>query len=75
MNVIVPSLLKCWKRLESSLELSADAFLTLSKRFKQNTKEWLKADVAAQRTRHRKPEVMDIYDTAKEQGMRIAFLR
>jgi hypothetical protein len=72
---IVPSLLKRWKRLESGLELSAEAFLTLSKRFKESTKEWLKADKAAQRTRHRKPEAMDIYDTSKEQGARHVFLR
>jgi hypothetical protein len=73
-NIIVPSLLKRWKRLESGLELSAEAFLTLSKRFKQNTKEWLKADKTAQRTRNRKPEAMDIYDTAKGKGMRNVFL-
>jgi hypothetical protein len=75
LNVIVPSLLKCWKRLESGLELSAEAFLTLSKRFKHSTKEWLKADKAAQRTRNRKPEAMDIYDTAKGKGMGNVFLR
>src|SRR6266702_5542061 len=50
-NVIVPSLLKCWKRLENGLGLSADAFITLSKRFKKQTKGWLTADKATQRTR------------------------
>jgi hypothetical protein len=67
--VEVPSLLKRWKRLEAGLELSAEAFLSLSKRFKTNTKEWAKADKAAQRTRNRKPESMDIYDTVKGQGL------
>jgi hypothetical protein len=74
-NVTVPSLLKRWKRLESGLDLSAEAFSSLSKRFKTETKEWLKADKVAQRTRHKKPEAMDIYDTAKEMGMGNAVLR
>jgi hypothetical protein len=73
-TVTVPSLLKRWKRLESGLELSAEAFLTLSKRFKTETKGWLKADKAAQRTRHRKPEAMDIYDTEREKGIGSAIL-
>jgi hypothetical protein len=73
--MIVPSLLKRWKRLESGLELSAEAFLTLCKRFKKQTKGWLKADKAAQRTRYINPEAMDIYDTAKEKGMVNVFLR
>ena len=72
---IVPSLLKHWKRLDSGLDLSSEAFLTLSKRFKEQTKGWLKADMAAQRSRHRKPEVMDIYDAAKEKGMIHLFIR
>jgi hypothetical protein len=70
--VTVPSLLKCWKCLESGLELSSEAFLTLSKCFKTNTKEWLKADKAAQRTRDRKLEAMDIYDTSKGNGMELS---
>jgi hypothetical protein len=72
LDAIVPSLLKRWKRLDSGLELSSEAFLTLSKRFKTNTKEWLKADKAAQRTRNRKPEAMDIYDTSKGKGMKMS---
>ena len=75
LDVTVASLLKRWKRLESGLELSAEAFLTLSKRFKANTKVWLKADKTAQQTRSRKPEAMDIYDTSKGTGTRNAFLR
>jgi hypothetical protein len=50
------------------LELSAEAFVNLSKRFKTQTKGWLKADKAAQRTRYAKPEAMDIYDITKEKG-------
>jgi hypothetical protein len=57
------------------LELSAEAFVTLSKRFKKQTKGWLKADMAAQQTRYAKPEAMDIYDIAKEKGMNTVFLR
>lgn len=73
--MIVPSLLKRWKRLESGLDLSAEAFLTLSKRFKKQTKAWMRADKAAQQTRQINPEAMDIYDTAKEKGMRNVFIR
>jgi hypothetical protein len=51
------------------LELSAEAFISLSERFKDNTEDWLKADKAAQQTRSQKPEVMDIYDTTKGKGM------
>ncbi len=67
--MIVPSLLKRWKRLDNGLGLSAEAFITLSKCFKKQTKGWLKADRAAQRTRDISPEAMDIYDTAREKGM------
>jgi hypothetical protein len=74
-NTIVPSLLQRWKRLNLGLELSSKALITLSKCFKEHTKGWLKADKAAQQTRHRKPEVMDIYDTIKEKGMGNIFLR
>lgn len=71
----VPSLLKRWKCLESGLELSSEAFITLSKRFKKQTKEWLKEDNAAQMERQQKPEAMDIYDTAKEKGKTNVLLR
>ncbi|KAI9435892.1 hypothetical protein BJY52DRAFT_1230672 [Lactarius psammicola] len=65
---IVPSLLKRWKRLEDGLALSAEAFMALTKRFKKQTKGWLKDDQAAQRSRDLSPEAMDIYDTAKEKA-------
>ena len=67
--MIVPSLLTRWKCLELGLDLSAEAFLTLSKRFKKQTREWLKADNEAQQARDTQPEAMDIYDTVKENGI------
>jgi hypothetical protein len=65
----VPALLKHWKRLQSGLELSAEAFLNLSKRFKEQSKTWLAEDTVAQGTRHNNPDAMDIYDTSHSHGM------
>ncbi|KAN0141876.1 hypothetical protein V8E53_000338 [Lactarius tabidus] len=65
MVQIVPALLKRWKRLQPGLEHSAEAFLNLSKHFKEQSKTWLAEDKAAQRTRHKNPDAMDIYDTSK----------
>ncbi|KAN0136041.1 hypothetical protein V8E53_006202 [Lactarius tabidus] len=59
----VPALLKHWKQLQPGLEHSAEAFLNLSKHFKEQSKTWLAEDKAAQRTRHKNPDAMDIYDT------------
>jgi hypothetical protein len=75
LNVTVPSLLKRWKRLESGLDLSAEAFVALSKRSKDRTKAWSRADKKAQRTRHITPEAMDIYDTTQEKGKRMLLIR
>lgn len=50
------------------MDLSAEAFLNLSQRFKDKTKEWLEEDRKAQKNRDKAPEAMDIYDTSKEQG-------
>jgi hypothetical protein len=72
-HITVPSLLKRWKRLESGLNLSAEAFFNLNDRFGDRTKVWLKADQLAQRTRGTNPEAMDIYDMNKEHGMNINF--
>ena len=66
---IVPALLKRWKWLQPGLELSAEAFINLSKCFKNDWKTWLVEDKAAQENRHNKPEAMDIYDTINTQGM------
>ena len=69
LNFIVPALLKCWKRLQSGLELSTEAFINLSKRFKADRKTWLADKKAAQKNRHNEPNAMDIYDTINTQGM------
>lgn len=69
LNILVPALLKRWKRLQSGLDLSAEAFVNLSKRFKEQNRLWLAEDKAAQRTRHNSPDAMDIYDTFKTQGI------
>ncbi|KAN0137341.1 hypothetical protein V8E53_004786 [Lactarius tabidus] len=65
---IVPALLKRWKRLQPGLELSAEAFINLSKRFKEQNKIWLAEDKVAQQKRHNNPGAMDIYDTSKSQA-------
>ena len=46
------------------MDLSADAFESLSKRLKKNTKRWLKADKHAQLNRHTDSSIMDMYDTS-----------
>ena len=69
LNFIVPALLKRWKRLQSGLELSTEAFINLSKRFKADRKTWLADEKAAQKNRHNEPNAMDIYDTINTQGM------
>ncbi|KAN0138135.1 hypothetical protein V8E53_004024 [Lactarius tabidus] len=65
---IVPALLKHWKWLQPGLERSAEAFLDLSKHFKEQIKTWLAEDKATQRTRHKNPDAMDIYDTSKTEA-------
>ncbi|KAN0130001.1 hypothetical protein V8E53_012155 [Lactarius tabidus] len=67
-HIHVPVLLKCWKRLQPGLELSAEAFINLSKRFKEQNKIWLAEDKVAQQKRHNNPGVMDIYDMSKSQA-------
>jgi hypothetical protein len=68
-NLLVPALLKRWKRLQPGLELSAEAFINLSKCFKEQNKIWLAEDKVAQQKRHNNPGAMDIYDTSKSQGI------
>ncbi|KAN0135970.1 hypothetical protein V8E53_006131 [Lactarius tabidus] len=68
MVQIVPALLKRWKRVQPGLEHSAKAFLNLSKHFKEQSRTWLAEDKAAQRTRHKNPDAMDIYDTSKTEA-------
>ncbi|KAH8984882.1 hypothetical protein EDB86DRAFT_2833344 [Lactarius hatsudake] len=66
---IVPSLLKRWKRLESGLDASAEAYQALNRHFKHKSKQWLKDEEASQRDRQISPSSMDIYDTVKEKGV------
>jgi hypothetical protein len=69
--MIVPSLLKRWKRLESGFDASAQAYKALSDHFKDKTMRWLREDKAAQKDRQASPASMDIYDTVKEKGVGI----
>jgi len=69
ISVTVPSLLKRWKRLETGLDLSAETFSALSKRFKEKVKPWLKAEKHAQLNRHQDSTLMDIYYTITTKGM------
>jgi hypothetical protein len=69
IHVPVASLLKRWKRLESGLDLSADAFDALTRRQGKKAKPWLKVEQHAQLNRHKDSALMDIYDTATAKGM------
>jgi post-segregation antitoxin (ccd killing protein) len=71
LHVIVPSLLKRWKHLESGLDASAQAYNALSEHFREKTMQWLEEDNAAQKDRQAFSASMDIYDTAKEKGVDI----
>jgi hypothetical protein len=66
--VSVPSLLRRWKRLETGLELSADTFHALSKRFGKKIKQWLQTERRAQMNRDEDPTLMDIYDTVTKKS-------
>ena len=74
MSHPVPSILKRWKQLQSGMDLSAEAFDSLSKRLKTHTKRWLKADQHAQLNRNADPSLMDLYDTATSKGMHIIII-
>jgi hypothetical protein len=71
----VPSLLKRWKRLEAGMDLSAETFGALSKRFKEHSRQWLKAENHAQSNRHKDHSLMDIYDTVTAKGMKTSCIR
>lgn len=53
------------------MDPSAEAFASLSKRFKSNIKEWLTVEKLAQLNRNNDPTSMDIYDTVTAKGMAI----
>ena len=59
----VPSLLKRWKRLQSAMDLSAEAFESLNDRLENHAKRWLQEDQDAQSDRKTNLSAMDIYDT------------
>ena len=69
MNLQVPSLLKRWKRLQASMDASAESFDSLSTRFEHNITTWLKADKNAQLNRKILSASMDIYDIVAAKGM------
>jgi hypothetical protein len=71
IHMLVPSLLKRWKRLEVGITLSAETLDALSARLGTRTKRWLKAEQHAQLNRHGKPSLMDIYDTDTVKGLLI----
>ena len=75
INVPVPSWLKWWKRLEREMDLSADAFESLSKQLRKNTKQLLKADQHAQLNRYTDSSIMDMHDrsTAKHEDLVLTF--
>ena len=68
-HFLVPSLLKCWAQMETAMDLSANAFDSLSTQLGKNTKQWLKADQHAQLTRQSDSSIMDMYDTSTVKGL------
>jgi hypothetical protein len=72
--VQVPSLLTRWKRLQAGLELSAEAFQSLSLRLEKHTSKWLTQDQQAQIDRNVDPSAMDMYDTATAKGMHMIII-
>ena len=69
--IIVPSLLKQWKRLESGFDASGCAFKELTRHYKDNVRKWAKEEQKAQANWPLSLEAMDIYDTIKEKGVDI----
>lgn len=55
--------------MEVGMDLSAEAFGSLTKRLKKHTRRWLKAERHAQSKRSTDCTVMDIYDTVTVKGM------
>ncbi|KAN0129093.1 hypothetical protein V8E53_013089 [Lactarius tabidus] len=56
------------QRLQAGLELSAEAFQSLSLHLEKHTQQWLTQDQHAQINRNADPSVMDMYDTATAKG-------
>jgi hypothetical protein len=55
------------------MELSADAFHSLSECLERYTNKWLTQDQHAQLNWHANPSLMDIYDTAKAKGIQALY--
>ena len=55
--------------MEVGMDLSAEAFASLTMCLRKHTKQWLKADRHAQSNRSTDSTVMDIYDTVTVKGM------
>ena len=72
-HLVVPSLLRRWKRLEAGMDQSAETLRILSERFKSSKDRWLKAERKAQLKRSEDCTVMDIYDTATTKHMSIQY--
>ena len=70
----VPSLLKRWKRLQSAMDLSAEAFEALNDRLENHAKRWLQEDQDAQSDRKTNSSAMDIYDTVTKKRMHITII-
>ena len=70
----VPSLLKRWKRLQSAMDLSAEAFEALNDRLENHAKRWLQEDQDAQSDRKTNSSAMDIYDTVTKKRMHIKII-
>jgi post-segregation antitoxin (ccd killing protein) len=70
IHIPVPTLLRRWKALQDGLNVSAEAFEGLCKRFEAKTEAWLEEDREAQSKRQTDPTAMDIYDTTMAKGMR-----
>ena len=67
-GVLVPFMLKCWKRVQEGLPLSEVAFVGLSQRFPTMIGIWALQEADAQSKRWENPEAMDIYETKTKKG-------
>lgn len=73
-HILVPSLLNRWKRLNASMDISAEAFASLSNRLEKHVNQWLVVEKHAQQNRTIDVTSMDIYDTSTAKCMNIAYV-
>ena len=57
--------------MDTAIDLSAEAFESLSKQLEQYTKQWSKAAQHAQLNRCTDSSIMDMYDTSIAKGMNV----